>query len=653
MNNSFFYQSNNQASEQVLNAWSDYITKGTINTNIVRSEVLKSWKRSKSHSVNPYQSKVDKVLSYNHLKSIRDENKFLLSVAEPNMKALAESLYGTDTVITLADRNGIILNTFGDGEILSKSEGIGLVPGSMWNEPVAGTNAVGIVLNSKKPIQVLYSEHFSKGWHDWSSTAAPIYNPLTNELIGVFDIAGKFKNVSRQTLELAILKTKLISNKIINQIYECDVNRNPYLSATLKTIDDAILIVDSKKNIVKKNHLMHSLLENENIDNLLNVKKINTLIDLIIERKEQLVESEVTLLKDHSHYLCKMMPIFVDMDISGVLIYLKKNDRRINDRVLQRSVSSTNTFNDIIGNSPVLKEQISLAKKAANIDATLFISGETGTGKEVFAQAIHNGSHRSEGSFVAVNCGAIPENLIESELFGYEAGAFTGAHAKGSKGKFEQAQGGTIFLDEVGDMPLRVQVQLLRVLEEKAVTRIGGQKPIALDIRVLTATHKNLQEEVERGNFRKDLYYRIQGIRISLPPLHKRGNDILQLARRFISELAPQFNKVNVKLSEEASLLLLKYKWPGNLRELKNILQQALFKLDDDVVLPQHLPEDLLTVSYVTTTEKDEIIESIKKVNGHMSHAATKLGISRATLYRKLKKYELSKQSILKNEKNS
>lgn len=643
----------NQSTEKVLMAWSDYITKGKLNQNIVRPEVLNSWKRSKDYSVDPYQNKVDKILNYSQLKSVRDKNDLLLSIAEPKMKALAESLYGTDAVVTLADKNGVIFNTFGDSQILVKSEGIGLVPGSIWNEQVAGTNAVGIALSRKKPIQVLYSEHFSTGWHDWSSNAAPIYHPITKELIGVLDIAGMFKNVSRQTLELAISTTNLISNLIINDLYKYGVTQNPYLHATFQAINDPILIVDANKNIIKINSFMKTILQQEGCVDLLEFKEIDQMIHHILQHKEKFIENEVSLSDTNTRYNCKMFTVFIDTDVSGIIIQLEKRSRKVN--TVHQSTAASYTFNDIIGQSDALKKQVALARKAAQFDATLFISGESGTGKEMFAHSIHDDSERKDGPFVAVNCGAIPKNLIESELFGYEKGSFTGADSKGRKGKFEQAQGGTIFLDEIGDMPLDVQVQLLRVLEEKVISRVGGHKSIKLDIRIIAATHKNLLEEVKQGRFRQDLYYRIQGIQLSLPPLRDREDDILELSRYFLKELSPQFKKRNVVLSEHASSLLLNYNWPGNLRELKNVIQQALFHLDGAVILPHHLPEHLSadSIKLQTSTEKDEIIDAIKKANGHMSRAADKLNISRATLYRKLKYYQLSKKGILQSGNDS
>lgn len=651
MNKGLLDYSNDLSSKKILHAWSDYVTKGKLNHNIVRPEVLNSWKRSKDYSVDPYQSKVNRRLSYNQLKNVRTENDLLLSIAEPKMKALAKSLYGTDAVVTLADKNGVIFNTFGDSDILVKSEGIGLVPGSIWNEQVAGTNAVGIALSQKKPIQVLYSEHFSTGWHDWSSNAAPIYHPLTKELIGAFDIAGIFKNVSRHTLELAIAKTNLISNLIINDIYKYGINRNPYLNTTFQTIDDAMIIIDVNKRIIKKNSLMETMLQREGIESLLEISVINELFNYVLRHKKTFVESDVTLSNSKSNYLCKMLPVFIDMDISGVVIQLKKLNQKVNS--INDTTFTNYQFNDIIGKSNVLKKQIELAKKAAQIDTTLFISGESGTGKEVFAQSIHNASERKNGPFIAVNCGAIPANLITSELFGYEGGSFTGADSKGRKGKFEQAHGGTIFLDEIGDMPLDVQVQLLRVLEEKVITRIGSQKSIHLDIRIITATHKDLREEVEQGRFRNDLYYRIQGIRLTLPPLRDRGKDILQLAHYFIKKFSPQFNKRDVLLSESTSLLFLEYKWPGNLRELQNIIQQSLFNLDGTVILPHHLPQQFHSISIKQKTDKEKIVEAIKKENGHMTRVANRLNISRATLYRKIKHYQLSKQSILQSKNDS
>ena len=248
----------------------------------------------------------------------------------------------------------------------------------------------------------------------------------------------------------------------------------------------------------------------------------------------------------------------------------------------------------MIGSSKEFTAIVKKAQKASSIDSTLFLAGETGTGKELFAQSIHQASNRREKPFVAINCGAVPHGLFESELFGYEPGAFTGAKSKGNPGKFELAQGGTIFLDEIGDMPLDVQVHLLRILEERVVTRLGGDKPISLDVRVIAATHKNLPEAVRKGEFREDLLYRLRVIQLRIPALRERISDVPAMVYHFINKMSEEFGKQDIVVPADTMQFLTQYHWPGNIRELKNVIQQSLFNMEGNMLTPFDLPPELL-----------------------------------------------------------
>ena len=299
----------------------------------------------------------------------------------------------------------------------------------------------------------------------------------------------------------------------------------------------------------------------------------------------------------------------------------------------------------MVGSSTDFIDIVKKARKASLIDATLFLSGETGTGKEVFAQAIHQASNRCKHPFVAINCGAIPHGLFESELFGYESGAFTGAKTKGNPGKFELAQRGTIFLDEIGDIPLDLQVHLLRILEERVVTRIGGDKPIPLDVRVIAATHKNLAEAVKKGEFREDLYYRLSVIQMRIPSLRERIYDVPALVNHFIEDISGQFGKKDIRIHPDTMECLTQYTWPGNIRELKNVIQQALFNSEGNIVFPFDLPPEL--VERIEENEKETLIEAMIRENGNITKVAKTLCISRSTIYRKIKQYQLKPEDWL------
>ncbi|TEB11816.1 sigma-54 interaction domain-containing protein [Pelotomaculum propionicicum] len=315
--------------------------------------------------------------------------------------------------------------------------------------------------------------------------------------------------------------------------------------------------------------------------------------------------------------------------------------------------STRYTFADIIGRSPRLQNAKRLAELASRSDSTVLLQGETGTGKEMFAHSIHNASNRKNGPFVAVNCGVLPKTLIESELFGYEEGAFTGAKRGGRQGVFEQANGGTIFLDEIGDMPLDIQASLLRVLEERQVVRVGGQRPVAVDIRIIAATNKNLVEEAAGGNFRPDLFYRLNVLSIDIPSLREREGDIMELANYFVRKISNRLGKVVNHIASGVKFLFQSYDWPGNIRELENIIERSISFCEGTTITLEDLPEYLKRKQPVAGNysvadlnlrhlEEQAISEALSKFDYNISKVAQALGIGRNTLYRKMKEYEIN-----------
>ena len=316
-------------------------------------------------------------------------------------------------------------------------------------------------------------------------------------------------------------------------------------------------------------------------------------------------------------------------------------------------------FRSVLGHDGAFVQVLRVAARAAQSDVSVCIIGESGTGKEVLAEAIHYSSPRASGPLVKINCAAIPENLLESELFGYETGAFTGAKVGGKPGKFELAEHGTIFLDEIGEMPLSMQVKLLRVLQEREVERVGGQKRIPLDFRLITATNRNLEEMVRRGEFREDLYYRINVIGLNIPPLRERRKDILVYAQIFLDEMSRQYGR-EFRFSAEAMSALEEYHWPGNVRELKNCIERAAVLTTDDTIPADFFPKrtrrdtqgsrlphpsntyrlhDLLDY-----TEREAIITALRMTGGNKTQAMQMLGVSRRSFYQKLEKHQLLNQ---------
>lgn len=351
-------------------------------------------------------------------------------------------------------------------------------------------------------------------------------------------------------------------------------------------------------------------------------------------------------------------------ELYNILGRMQELSRKVTESHLPNpeQIENNNHFDQIIGESPAIQTVKEIARKAAKTPSTVLITGESGTGKELFAKAIHYSSPFSEGPFVSINCAAIPEQLLEAELFGYEEGAFTGARKGGKPGKFEQAHKGTLFLDEIGDMPLLMQAKILRVLQDREVERVGGMKSQHVDVRIIAATNKRLEDLVKKGEFREDLYYRLNIIRLSIPPLIERKEDIQILLIHHLKSFCEKFGIIKKSFSFEAMRYLQEYQWPGNIRELVNTVEMLVSLVENQEITEKDLPTHFRkkdTSSFITektsdtnrllkkvredilSSEKDTILKALADVNGNKAAAARILGIQRSTLYIKLKKYGL------------
>ncbi|NYB73990.1 sigma-54-dependent Fis family transcriptional regulator [Sedimentibacter hydroxybenzoicus DSM 7310] len=323
------------------------------------------------------------------------------------------------------------------------------------------------------------------------------------------------------------------------------------------------------------------------------------------------------------------------------------------NRNLKRRVECKYEYEGVVGKSEVMQKVFDIVNRVANSRASILLTGESGVGKEVIAKLIHNLSCRKNNSFVVINCGAIPENLIESELFGFEKGSFTGAdHIQ--KGKFELANGGTLFLDEIGELPFQSQVKFLRALQEKQIYKIGSEKSINVDVRIIAATNKNLPEEVKNGNFREDLFYRLNVINIEIPPLRERKDDISSLAEFFMEQYSNEYNKKIKYYDPVAIKYLIEYEWKGNVRELSNVIERSVLIAheEEEFLLPEYLPKEITGFTYnalseerkekkLSDYEKMIILSTLNRFNGNKTMAAKVLGIKRQTLYNKIKYYNI------------
>ncbi|CAA7601258.1 RNA polymerase sigma factor 54 interaction domain protein [Acididesulfobacillus acetoxydans] len=442
----------------------------------------------------------------------------------------------------------------------------------------------------------------------------------------------------------------------------------PYLRALLDIVPVAVTGVDVRGLVTHWNAVateLYGIPENEILGRpLRDFFRQDDLIVLTVLETGQPVYRSYHRPRGDRHVLINARPIFQNGELLGAVaseqditqlinLYNDLTTANFNLERLEKAVKShgpSGAFDHIQGESPAIKEAIRMAQKVALTDATVLITGESGVGKELFARAIHAASPYHQGPFVALNCGAIPAALFESELFGYERGAFTGAEPKGNPGKLTLAKRGTLFLDEIGDLALDLQVKLLRVLQEQSYYRLGGTAPLRLEARILAATNRSLEEMMKRGSFRRDLYFRLNVISLRIPPLRQRPEDIPAITEFLMQQFAFQYGKPAPRLSPAALNVLMEYDWPGNLRELRNVVERAVILSEGDTILPADLalpPPDETGPPHFSPAsapdredpEKQRLLQALSQAKGNKSQAARILGITRATLYSRLQRY--------------
>ena len=594
------------------------------------------------------------ILTDGENKDMLEKNKDLILTAIPFMNHLYDFVSGSDFFAILCDSDGCILKVIGDESILSEAAKSKMITGAYMDETHIGTNAMSLVISEKVPIQISGKEHFFESYHKWTCSAAPIKD-LNGKVIGIIDLTGYIENVHPHTLGMVVAAADAIEKMFeinkYNSMLEISKKR---LETTIDSISAGILTCDLMGNITAMNKQvvrMFGYSENEMkkiiIPDLIqswngiveNLKSKGTFID-----QDIYINARVNKLQ----YTLTLYPIYdLDMKLEEItlVLYELKKGRKIAGKIL--SGQAVYTFDKVIGKNKRFMKTIDYAKKIAESKSTVLITGESGTGKEVFAQAIHNYGERCDEPFIAVNCGAIPRALVESELFGYEDGAFTGAKKGGNAGKFEIADGGTIFLDEIGEMPTDMQIKLLRVISESTITRICSSKQIPIDVRIMAATNKDLKHEIEKGNFRKDLYYRLNVMPLYLPPIRERRDDILQLVNYYMKKTSKRLNKRIVDIPEAYMKYLMEYDWPGNVRELENVIELIVnseaiqLNIGNKVIEVKKSTINLNANISLEMMEKLHISKVIKDVKGNMTLAANILGIGRNTLYRKIEKYNI------------
>ncbi|WP_425805496.1 sigma-54-dependent Fis family transcriptional regulator [Desulfitobacterium sp. Sab5] len=616
----------------------EFLEKEKIETEVA-PVIYRSWQRSLDFNVNRSNISQNMILSAHHLRELKDTQIDLIQAAEPVLPYLFKLLVSANYLVLLCDKNGFILDSLGNGPFISKAQRVHLSPGVNWREDVKGTNAIGTALSENSPITVSGWEHYVKENHFLTCSGVPIIGVQGNTL-GVLDISAEIGDDQNRILQLTIMGAKMIEQNL--QALDIKRQLNYYeqgAKLAIELLREGFISINNLGVITDINSVGASLLGRKREDV---IGKTATEV-FSAPKSWALYNKELDLrLKGNSgqEVVSKLKPV---MDNSG---------KSIGAFGVIRSDIPLEPPQSWVGSSPASKQILERVQRAASTQSSILIQGESGTGKEVIARMIHDLSPRREGPFVALNCAALPSSLLESELFGYADGAFTGARRGGQPGKFELAHQGTIFLDEIGDMPISAQVALLRVLQEKEITRVGDSKAHKVDVRVIVATNKNLQALVESNTFRLDLFYRLKVISIELSPLRERLEDIRELVPYFINRFCAGFSRPLLGVDEDVYRYLSAHPWPGNVRELENCIEAMVAMASGPSLTVNDLPPELKNRPVLESNSEEPpalleqqtrqtIINVLEQTHCKIAPAARILGIGRNTLYRKIKELNI------------
>lgn len=630
-------------------------TAPTTAAEVVRS----SWQRCAQLGLSEGTRTADVVASRDDLVDRLEANTCLITFAQPVIEHLHQQIARSSSMVLLADRDGTILRAVGDSDFVDRAARIALAPGAIWAERIVGTNAIGTALHDGQTVAIIGEEHYFERNRFLTCIAAPILAP-TGGVLGILDISSDARVAQTHARALLNTTVEMIENRLIEAVSEAFVEIHFHPSVEmLSTPLAGLALFDEAGNLRCCNRRARALFgadptrgEPEGgrfgqyfLDNWAQV------VDHAFRRPDRTIKlrtgsgRELAALLHMRKHETATRPQ-TSTTTPGIATSVPYSGQPASPPFASSSPTDSALSALDLGD-PQIAEAIRRVRRIAQRDIPLLIQGETGTGKEIFARAYHAATPRGQGPFVAVNCAAVPAGLIEAELFGYAPGAFTGASAQGRKGRLREAHGGTLLLDEVGDMPPNLQASLLRVLETRRVAPLGDSNEETIDVSLICATHRPLRELVDLGHFRSDLYFRLSGMMIVLPPLRERSDfDALvgQIARE---EGLPE----SAVISEEAFELLRRHRWPGNLRQLRNALRLAVALKENGSgeLRPEHLPvemleddsaagEDRAVSTDLRANELRMVRSAVSRHGGNISAAARELGITRTTLYRKLRK---------------
>ncbi|MDQ0391929.1 sigma-54-dependent Fis family transcriptional regulator [Labrys monachus] len=647
---------------ETIRAWETFLTRGDEAGSVaVRSVIERSWERSARLGVDARGRGSNVLADPDRLYELQCQNDDLLGSTTETFRRVAEVLRDAATMVVITDAEGVVLKVGGDRRTIDEGHDIRLEVGAAWGENVTGTNGIGTALITGQPVHVHAAEHFAEGIKNWTCVGAPIRSPLDGTIIGIIDFSGPQAIFHRHNVALAVLAANHIELALSERIR---IDRMRLLEACIGRMGgtgnaDGVVVLDRFGRVVHHNDM--ASLRWRGLVGATELQVGTRLVDVRSPlSRDDLADRLPEALRGQG-----IEPLLVDGVIRGAMLVLAPQPRasRPAPEGQARARAPLEAARAaIVGCSPALLQAVEKVERAAQGRTAILLEGETGVGKELFARLVSAASQATgKEPFVAFNCGAVSKELLGGELFGHAPGAFTGATREGRPGRFETAHGGVLSLDEIGEMPLELQPYLLRVLEERAVYRLGDNKPRPVDVRLVASTNRNLKQEVAEGRFRKDLYFRVGAVRVVIPPLRERSGDIEILIDHFNREFSATYGRPPLRLEADALDLLRRHDWPGNVRELRNLVENLVLMSTHDTVGPEDFPEefreavaaareetgdrlppggeDEAEVARLDEAERRVIERAVVTASGNISAAASRLGVSRSTLYRKLHQY--------------
>lgn len=606
-----------------------------------------SWSRCRDFGLSHQSPPSFGQLPVDQVNQLLERHQALVQTTHQQVLPFYENiLSNSNCLILLADNQGQLLKSWGTQRFIEPSCNQGFLAGASWLERGTGTNAIGTALACEQAVHIEHNEHFLKANRFMTGSAAPIFD-AARRMIAVLDVSSDSFLPPSHTLGMVKMMSQSVENRLILDQFQ-DTHFQLTFNTGLNNLDSqwaGLLILDESGCIVSANRRADNLLSGSWSGARLSG------LSLMGKNIEQIFNTQARQVFDQTESQPFALQAAGHNRFHGLLRRPQRKPLRIHGLLPLKADASHGpvALNGISLGDAKVEKAVLQAERLLEKNIALLIHGETGVGKEVFVKALHNASSRSGRPLIAVNCAAIPAELVESELFGYEKGAFTGAHHKGSIGLIRKADKGTLFLDEIGDMPLPVQARLLRVLQERCVQPLGSTELYPVDVRLISATNRNLRDEVQAGHFRQDLYYRISGLNLELPALRQR-TDKAALVQR-IWEQHREAQQILGFLPEVLELFD-RHPWPGNLRQLSNVIQVALALAGDEMIGPEHLPDDFFadlqlesegvqTVAALSRKRAmqagEDLNEMLQAVGGNISQLAKHLGVSRNTLYKRLR----------------